>query len=159
MNANESGSGWEFLARAALQAAGIYVKSQQDVEPLQRLPAQKVIRVDLLVPPSQLLKHPNGLAVSIKGQSVDGSADEKLWFHLDRVIPVHPYPVLLVMPGSAWHEDWIREAKRKVDGIQLIDVLTSIDELYEWALKMVKEGTTENFEFYKVMYTLPTLEE
>jgi len=154
MSTSGSGNGWEVLAKAALQAAGIHVRTQEDLGPTLRLPGRKAIRIDLLVPPNQLQRHPGGLAVSVKGQSVDGSADEKLWFHLDRVIPATLFPVLLVMPGSAWHEDWIQEAKDKMDGIQLIAVLTSIDELYEWALSVVKEGITKEYAFYQAMYAV-----
>jgi len=136
---NKSGQDYEAILKPAFERAGIHAIPQQRLPVIgSLLPGKKYIMVDYYVTPGQLKDYSN-IAISVKGLTTQGSEQDKLLSHVDRYIPSHPCPVILIMLGDGWTPEYIQFAKDNVDGRQFLAVFTSSDELFLW-LKRAKDG-------------------
>jgi len=136
---NESGQNYEALVEPAIKRAGIHAVPRKRLAIIKsHIPGKKYVVPDYYIPTGQLVNHKD-IAISVKGLTTQGSEQDKFLSHIDRDIPSYPCPVILIMLGDGWSEDYIQWAKSKVDDKQLLAVFTSSDELMLW-LKRAKDG-------------------
>lgn len=95
--AGRSGSRWEAMVAAALEHSGISYVYQWNSGWLD--PFQKVVRVDFYLHPLSIF--PLGLIVQVKGQSSQGTADEKIPFLYEAITQHYQKPAVVVAAGKA----------------------------------------------------------
>lgn len=88
------------------------------------------VRVDVLV--RGIPQYESGLIISSKRQDEDGTAAEKLYYHIDHLIKkCYPYPTILVLTGNRWPARLVEYAQNAKDG-KLIKVFLSYEDLLRW---------------------------
>lgn len=80
---------------------------------------------------------PNGIAISVKHQDSPGSTEEKLYYEILWLIKhCYPIPVCVMATGIHWNSPQRIRAREwmisQIDGVKLINVFFSFDDVYEW---------------------------